>query len=198
MMEQNARDIVALLAPQLAGRTVALVGNAQSLSHEALGHDIDGCDLVVRLNSAPGCGQASHGSRTDWLASSMFPPGRRIRRINPGILLWMSPRHRVMAYAAYGWRVPLVIYPVGFWRTLCTTLGARPSTGAMAVDLLTRCGEYAELRLYGFDFFQSGSLSQRNLHSPPPHDFERERSFILDLLGTGNRMRLMRATVERG
>ena len=186
------------LRPRLAGRIVALVGNAKSLAGTALGRDIDACDLVVRLNAAPGCGGMGQGSRTDWLASSQFLAGSRLRALAPERLLWMSPKRRLLAVAAFGWRLPLLFYPRRWWHDLSAQLGgARPSTGLMTIDLLERVGGPAEIRLFGFDFFQTASLSARKLTAPPPHDFARERAHVLERIREGRRIRLMTSDALR-
>lgn len=182
------------LGPGLAGKTVALVGNARRLADGACGQAIDACDLVVRLNAAPHSAAISHGVRTSWLASSLMLPAARLRALRPQLLLWMSPRRRLLAAAAFGWRLPMNYYPKSWWRDLSAALGgARPSTGLMTIDLIHRIGGYAELRLFGFDFFQSGSLSTRGLAAPPPHDFAREQALVSGLLGKDGRIRLMGA-----
>jgi hypothetical protein len=181
-----------MLKPRLSGRTVALVGNAKSLSAQALGPAIDACDIVIRLNAAPQASPESHGRLTHWLAASSFLPSSRLTALNPGLLLWMSPRRRMLARLAYGWRWPMSFYPLSWWRDLSAALGGcRPSTGLMTIDLLRRLGGYRELNLFGFDFFQSGSLSTRALAAPPPHDFAREREHVLELLRGQHGLRLI-------
>ena len=191
--------IVEALGPGLARKTVALVGNARSLGDSACGQAIDACDIVVRLNAAPHCAAISHGVRTSWLASSLMLPAARLKALQPQRLLWMSPKRRILAAAVFGWRLPMTYYPAVWWRDLSAALGgARPSTGMMTIDLIHRIGGYAELRLFGFDFFQSGSLSTRGLAAPPPHDFAREQALVMGLLGTDRRIRLMGAAPATG
>jgi len=187
-------DVATRLGPALSGRTIALVGNARSLGETTCGAEIDGCDLVVRLNAAPMGAASSHGRRTGWLAASIFVPAARLRALQPRAMLWMSPKGRWRAAARYGWRGPLSFYPLPWWRELSTALGGnRPSTGLMTIDLLRRIGGFAELRLFGFDFFASGSLSVRKIGAPPPHDFARERQHVARLLETTSCIRLVRA-----
>ena len=187
-------DVMGRLGPALSGRTIALVGNARSLGETACGAEIDDCDLVVRLNAAPMGAASSHGRRTGWLAASIFVPGARLRALQPKAMLWMSPKGRWHAAARYGWRAPLSFYPLPWWRELSAALGGnRPSTGVMTIDLLRRIGGFAELRLFGFDFFASGSSSVRHIGAPPPHDFARERQHVVRLLETTSCIRLVAA-----
>jgi hypothetical protein len=185
-------SMTSTLARRVSGRSVALVGNARSLSTLSLGKEIDSCELVIRLNSAPNQKIGSHGARTSWIASSMLLSPRRLQALKPERLIWMSPRRRVLAIVAYGALLPMSFYPGEWWHMLAARLGgARPSTGAMVIDLIVRLGEFSELRLFGFDFFQSGSLSQRGLTSPPPHDFAREREYVSELLHSKPRITLV-------
>lgn len=180
------------LARCVAGKSIAVVGNAQSLSSLSLGSEIDSCGIVIRLNAAPVHTTRSHGERTSWLASSIPLSPRRLKALEPERLIWMSPRRRALAFAVYAWRLPMSFYPCEWWHVLAARLGgARPSTGAMVIDLIVRMGGFSELRLFGFDFFQSASLSQRGLSSPPPHDFARERQHVLELLRAEPRIKLV-------
>lgn len=191
MFRSGPDRIAAALAPRLSGRSVALVGNATSLGGQGLGPSIDACGLVLRINAAPRMRPESHGTRTDWLACSSFPPAGRVEALGADILLWMSPRLRLLAKFRLGWRLPLLFYPGAWWRELASALGSRPSTGIMAIDLLSRIGGFSELRLFGFDFFQSGSLSTRAIAAPPPHDFAAERAHVLKLMAQRPDIRLM-------
>ncbi|MFT4151988.1 MAG: glycosyltransferase family 29 protein, partial [Paracoccaceae bacterium] len=59
---------------QVAGRRVALVGNARSLAEGQRGAQIDAADLVIRINRAPMPSPQSHGTRTDILALATSIP----------------------------------------------------------------------------------------------------------------------------
>ena len=175
------------LTRRVSGRSVALVGNARSLSSLSLGQEIDSCELVIRLNAAPNQKIGSHGARTNWIASSTLLSPRCLRALKPERLIWMSPRRRALALVAYGSLLPMSFYPGEWWHMLAARLGgARPSTGAMVIDLIVRLGEFSELRLFGFDLFQSGSLSQRGLSS--------EREYVLQLLKSEPRINLVGGT----
>lgn len=192
-------EVTAHLGPAISGKSIALVGNARSLGETKCGPGIDSCDLVVRLNAAPMATVASHGKRTSWLAASIFVPAARLRALQPKAMLWMSPKGRWRAVARYGRRRPLSFYPLPWWRELSASLGGnRPSTGLMTIDLLHRIGGFGELRLFGFDFFASGSLSLRHIGAPPPHDFACERQHVERLLENSSRIRLRSAAAGEG
>src|SRR5690606_27484134 len=74
------------------GKTVALVGNARSLSHRTFGSYIDSHDVVIRLNWAPMSSASSHGSRTDVVATSVVFPRTHFNRLGTAMLWWMTPK----------------------------------------------------------------------------------------------------------
>jgi hypothetical protein len=171
---------------ELDGLDVALVGNARSLA--GAGPAIDGAGVVARLNAAPLPSAASHGTRTDWLALSVPVDARTLAARAPRRLLWMTPRRRRLP-----WRIAsdprFVLWPPA--PRLAAALGARPSTGLMAIDLLAR-SRAARVTLYGFDFFASRSLSGRRAARDVPHDFAAERGWVEALLGRDGRFSLWR------
>jgi hypothetical protein len=70
-------------------------------------------------------------------------------------------------------------YPPSWQDALIETLGHRPSTGAMAVDLLTRTIAQPEhLDLYGFDFFRTPDIAHGR-NRVVAHDPQAEEHYIL-------------------
>lgn len=173
---------------ELAGRRVALVGNARSLAAGAGGAAIDGADLVLRINAAPLPSSLSHGARTDWLLVSVPVEEGRLSALAPRRLVWMTPRRRRLHWRLAR-RPGFAVLPSAWAEALAARLGARPSTGAMAVDLLAR-SEVAAVRLHGFDFFASLSLSGRRGARDVPHDFAAERAWVEALLARDPRFSL--------
>ena len=160
----------------LAGKRVALVGNARSLAQQRHGQAIDAADLVVRINRAPMPAAASHGTRTDWLALAVRLPEADRLRLNPQRILWMSPKRKRL-----DWRSAhspgFYLHPLESYRALMDRLGAPPSTGIMAAELILRA-PCAALTLYGFDFFASRSLSGSRSIAQVPHDFAAEAAWM--------------------
>ena len=168
------------LMAELSGRRVALVGNARSLTERAEGAEIDGADLVVRINGAPMPSPMSHGTRTDWVAMSMGVDRATLAARAPRRAIWMpTTRKRLPWHVAT--HPGFVLNPQGRNAELRAMLGAPPTTGLMLIDLLARSG-MAETRLHGFDFFASASLSGRRTAKDVPHDFAAERAFVEALL----------------
>ncbi|WP_054301428.1 glycosyltransferase family 29 protein [Gemmobacter sp. LW-1] len=167
-----------LLAP-LVGKRIALVGNARALAQGDYGAEIDAADLVIRINAAPIPSARSHGTRTDWVGLAVRMPAARHRLLGQPRLLWMSPRlHRISWLVAS--QPGFFRYPRPRYDALRAKLGVGPTTGIMLIDLLAD-SDLAELRLYGFDFFASLSLSGPRTAADVGHNFAGEADFVADL-----------------
>ncbi len=173
----------------LAGRRVALVGNARALADGARGAEIDAHDVVIRINRAPMPAARSHGTRTDWLALAVRMDGPTLDRLNPRLVLWMSHKRKRLPWAAVQRRFRL--HPQAEIARLWRALGAQPTTGLMLIDLLSR-SQATQIDLYGFDFFASLSLSGRRTADRVPHDFAAEATFVDRLLLADDRFHLIR------
>ena len=198
LLARTLRDesaLAALSVPQAelldaaAGRDIALVGNARSLSGQGHGAAIDAAGLVVRINRAPMTAPESHGRRTDWLALAVRLPDPDRNRLHPGRILWMSPKRKRL-----DWRTAsspgFYLHPLADYRALMSELGAPPSTGIMAIALLLRANP-AGLSLYGFDFFASLSLSGSRNAAQVPHDFAAEAAWVRTRAATDPRLRIV-------
>jgi hypothetical protein len=173
----------------LAGKSVALVGNARALADASHGAEIEATDIVIRINRAPRPTAESHGTRTDWLALATSLSTRERADIAPGRILWMSHKRKRLPYriaAGDGF----YLHPLEDWRALGRQLGAPPSTGAMVIDLLARSGA-RRIGLYGFDFFASKSLSGRRGAEQVPHDFAAEAAWVRALAENDPRFTLI-------
>ncbi len=91
------------------------------------------------------------------------------------------------------WRVATTpgfyLHPLTDWAALRDRLGAPPTTGLMMIDLLA-ASEAAAIRLYGFDFFASLSLTGSRRADQVPHDFGAERGFVEELIARDPRVTL--------
>ena len=175
---------LAAVLNQLHGN-IALVGNAQSLSATAQGGAIDAADLVIRLNRAPMPDARSHGTRTDVLACATSLSATHLHQLNPKLLLWMSPKRKRLSWAMAtqkGFALP----PLDTYQRLKAHLNAPPTTGLMMIDLLAG-SPATKIKLYGFDFFASLSLSGRRTAAQVPHNFQAERAFVSALFARDQR-----------
>jgi len=174
-------------------QSIALVGSAQSLLTTSYGPDIDGHDIVIRINQGAFASLDAHstGLRTDYVFMTLtggtpWAKWSFIRRARGaarrGIVL-MSAKGRVVAgidLARF-----FLHYPAQWQDELIETLGHRPSTGAMAVDLLLRTvNEKNQVNLYGFDFFQTPDIAHGR-NNVVQHDAESERTYILGNIAPG-------------
>lgn len=164
------------LAKDVAGRDVALVGNARSLTKGDKGAAIDAAGLVVRINRAPMPATRTHGSRTDWLALATSISADDLTRIDATRILWMSPKRKRLPFAV-ATSPGFYLYPRTEHDRLKAKLGAPPTTGFMAIDLILSLNP-ATLTLYGFDFFASQSLTGSRTADQVPHDFAAEKASV--------------------
>ena len=69
---------------------------------------------------------------------------------------------------------------MAYWRAMRDRLGARPSVGAMTIDLVSRASP-RQVTVIGFDFNRSKTFYEtRTL--PSPHDFAAEERYVTDLI----------------
>lgn len=176
------------LAAAAEGQRIAVVGNARSLSDKSLGAEIDGHDIVLRINTAPMPGPDSHGRRTDWLATSIPVPPQRIAELAPQRVLWMTRKRKRLPYALVS-APGFYLNPKAPVDALAGRIGSAPSTGAMVLDLMRNLPCQA-VSVYGFDFFTSLSNSGRRTAAQVPHDFSAERDYAMELFDTDSRFTL--------
>lgn len=173
-----------------ANARVALVGSAQSLENSDFGPAIDAHDLVIRINQGAFANLQPHntGVRTDYLFMTLTGGTNSakwsfIRRgqkaAKEGVVL-MSSKGRTL------FRIDLtpffLHYPASWHEALIDKLGHRPSTGAMAVDLLTRTMSNPDnLDVYGFDFFKTPDIAHGR-NNVVAHDPGVEEDYIRRLI----------------
>ena len=174
--------------PWRRGR-VALVGNASSLRDTAYGEAIDSADCVVRINQGAfvPLDATSTGKRTDAVLITlngnaiekawMYAKCRRVAHT----VVAMSPKKRTVLGRDLATLIS--VYPQEWHQELHTTLGARPSTGAMAIDLLARTVETVDnIDVYGFDFWGSPT-TYTGIAQAAPHDPVAEENYVLGVVG---------------
>ena len=163
----------------IAGKTIAVVGNAQSLLAMRHGAAIDGHDVVLRMNRGLPEVPPAQGRRTDILAFATFQLVRDLHeRFRARRYVWMSPKGREDAAAA-GLPAATEFYDLGRWQAVHDRLGARPSVGAMVLDYLSALGP-AAVTVFGFDFKRT-----RTFYRPDDfvgcHDYRAEEAFCTAL-----------------
>lgn len=195
LIARSLRDEIALqslsvpqaaLLDDLAGKRIALIGNARALAHSEYGTEIDEADLVIRINRAPMPAATSHGTRSDWLALAVGLGAQDRARIAPRRMLWMSPKRKRLDWQT-ATSPGFYLHPLPDYQAMKDRLGAPPTTGAMMIDLIAR-SDMARLELYGFDFFASLSLSGRRRADQVPHDFSGESAWASQLMAADRRI----------
>ncbi len=169
---------------------VALVGNAQSLATARHGAEIDAADLILRINRAPMPAPLSHGTRTDVLCLATSLDAASLQRLNPGLILWLSPKRKRLPWAVAS-RRGFALPPLAGFQRLKALLGAPPTTGLMMIDLLSH-SPATRIDLFGFDFFASRSLTGRRSAAQVPHDFGAEQAYVTALMARDARFHLHR------
>jgi hypothetical protein len=177
LVEQRARRDLRELLDSLDGKSVAIVGNATSLLSSKHGALIDSHDVVVRMNMGFPIDPAAQGTRFDLWCFSNFratlqPPEGFVAPRS----VWMSPKYRDQT--DHG--IDCYFYPISDWQRLHDHLGARPSVGAMTIDLISR-SKPRQVTVIGFDFNRTKSFYE-NRESPPPHDFAAEERYVTDMI----------------
>lgn len=167
------------LISKLQGKSVSLVGGAQSILSSNNGELIDSSDIVIRMNRSFPKKSASQGRKTDLLTLSCS-----ISRLQywwnykkPPVM-WMSPKKDSLP----SWmtkNVQVEFYPETAWNALSLKLeGNRPSTGAMTFDFVTQHLRPKQLNIFGFDFKRSKTLFEKK-NKLGPHNWELEKQLAL-------------------
>lgn len=174
------------ITSELCGKSVAIVGNARSLSEQSFGPEIDACDVILRMHAAPLPAAESHGTRTSWLALGMPVAQEIIDARAPDRLLWMAKKRKRLR-ARFAQRHGFYLHPKEEWDRMAAALAAPPTTGIMLIDLVSG-SKASEIHLFGFDFFTSLSLSGRRTAAQVPHDFPAEKRFTEALIARDPRV----------
>jgi hypothetical protein len=177
IVDRRERRGLQPLLDSLAGKSVAIVGNATSLLSHQHGALIDGHDIVARMNMGFPIDPAAQGTRFDLWCFSNYRATRQVPEgFVPPPAVWMSPRFRDIP-ADVG---KCYFYPDSYWRRLRRLFGARPSVGVMTIDLVCHASP-RQVTVIGFDFNRTKSFYE-NRTEPSPHDFVAEARYVTDLV----------------
>lgn len=181
------------LNARFKGKRVAIIGNARALgevgAEKGYGAFIDASDIVIRLNSAPMPSFESHGRKTTMIAMSTPVAQTVLDQRVPEMVLWMTPKRKRLPRRLLALRDQFFLYPAASNAKLAKRLGGRPTTGAMAIDLVSQ-SDADKIDLFGFDFFSSLSLSGRREAHEVKHDFDSEAQYVHDLVKSDPRVTL--------
>lgn len=166
-------------------KTVAIVGNAESIFNKKdYGIDIDNHDIVIRINSGFIKNKLKQGNKTTIWASS-FPLKEKnvVEEFNPEFIFWITPKLSVKPNYSVDFHKKMFIFPKKKWIELYELLSeTRPTTGISIIYFITKYCNAKKISLYGFDFFETKSFYLDKIRLDTPHDFNKEKYFVENLL----------------
>ena len=179
----------------IKGKTVAIVGNAQSLLRQECGEMIDAHQVVIRMNF--GYVYAPHlnryvapkqlGQKTDIVTAG--------NAVNIVTEMHRFPNCKALVHMSGGNRNETVVkhsnkfylYPEDYWQELKNVLTARPSTGMMVFDMVEK-SKPSHVNVFGMDWkktrtYYNDGKNLRDLEHPSnpigPHNWANERKYII-------------------
>ncbi|MBH0237648.1 glycosyltransferase family 29 protein [Methylobrevis albus] len=162
-----------------AGKSVAIVGNAESLLTGNHGAEIEAHDLVLRMNRGVPTKPESQGSRTDVLVFAQFHTvAKFVNAFQARHLIWMSWFDQEGVDEGPALPEGIVFYDARRRSALMGRLKARPSVGAMVIDLVASSG-VKTATVFGFDFKRTNTYYRQKVHIGP-HDYDSEEQFCLE------------------
>jgi hypothetical protein len=166
----------AVLAKQTSGKSVAIVGNAESILATQQGTAIDSHDVVLRINRGFVRDPAAQGFRTDIVCLATKINLDEMRRHYPGATaIFVSPYRSNMADDMLAASGNLVCYPISAWQELSERIGGRrPSAGLMAVQIAHGLLAAHSVALFGFDW-KATKTFYRDVLRVGVHDWAAER-----------------------
>lgn len=162
-----------------ANKSVAIVGNAASLLTAAHGPEIEAHDLVLRMNRGVPANPEAQGTRTDVLAFAQFKiVAQYLKKFKASHLIWMSTVDRDEVGETLVIPEHVQFYDAARRAALIERIGARPSVGAMVLDLVSVSGAKSAT-IFGFDFKRTSTYYRQRAHIGP-HDYDQEELYCLE------------------
>lgn len=153
----------------IAGKRIAIVGNAKSLFDLKQGAQIDGFDFVIRFNrgfiTRPEC----QGTKTNLLLLACELTSNEIASYNA---TWVANRSRHYKNPVY-FTIPDIDRKI-----IRDKLDCQPSTGFMAIDLCLASGAKS-IDLFGFDFERTPTFYNPEGYQTQ-HDYPKEKQIVLE------------------
>ena len=153
----------------IAGKNIAIVGNAQSIFDKTNGQEIDQHDTIIRFNRGFIIKAESQGTRTDILI--MACPLTDEERLSFGALSYINRSKRIKS-GRY-------TFTNKFRAWLKTQIGAMPSSGLMAIQFC-RAAYAKNIDLYGFDFEETPTFYNPEGYVTK-HNYAKEKEIIKDM-----------------
>lgn len=163
------------IADEIKGKDVGVVGNAASLLHSKryFGRMIDSMDFVIRFNRGFIMDEDRQGHKTDMLCLAIEMPEADIDRFNAKYVVNRCTMKRNKTRAC-------THFNKGETDRMAKYLGAKPSTGFMAIDFCVRAGA-KHVWLFGFDWGDTPTYYNPADYKTP-HNYMLERATLESLL----------------
>jgi hypothetical protein len=171
-----------LLEDLVRGQRVALVGNAQSLSKQGKAEEIDGHDIVIRMNlGLPGLIEGI-GERTDiWATAKWWGGTAPLCRAAVFMKLTELGDRHWEQWSKVGPTFPMVRWPADLEAEVREFVGADPGTGIRMLYWLKRKSDPLTVSVYGMDCWETPS-NWSNRMNTPNHKPSLERAALEKLL----------------
>ena len=178
-------------APRLKDKSVAVVGNAQSLFEHDYGSLIDSHDIVLRFNKGFVTNPLKQGRQTDILSLAYGLSLQEIREhFGDAAVIWVTPLRELMAKDLLNNRHNVPCVPFSLWRELYVEMnGVRPSAGTITIKLLRTLFEPMKISLFGFDW-KATKTFYHDKDERGWHDWQSEMQLVRRWISEDSRLSL--------
>jgi hypothetical protein len=175
---------ISSIAEMFDNKSVAVIGNAESIFSYQFGNEIDNHDIVIRMNKGYIKDAKAQGSKTTiWAGSAPMSEIEIIEYFSPLTYMWMTPKISDMPKYSDEFLQKLFVHPKEIWDTLfCALNNTRPTTGMMVINFLLKYTNPNAVTLYGFDFFKTKSFYERKIRRNTPHNFVSEERLVYAMI----------------
>lgn len=164
------------------GKSIAVIGNAESLFSKKYGNLIDSHDIVCRINLGITVdSKETHGIKTDVFVFSRFSFVNNLglfdhKNLKTDKFMHMSDRGRDVI------RDSIFYYPLEMHSTLKEKLKLekkeKPSTGIMILDYISQATP-TNVSVFGFDWKETPTFYDKD-RVDEPHIYGREKQYCFD------------------
>jgi hypothetical protein len=154
---------------EVTGKSVAIVGNAQSIFDKQNGVEIDSHDIVIRFNKGFIVNPESQGTKTDIVLLACELTDEEKARYKARYYVNRSKRYKSGDYTL----------PRGIRGKLRDEIGAYPTTGYLAICMAIRY-HAKQIDLYGFDFEETPTFYNPQGYVTQ-HNYSKEKEIITSL-----------------
>lgn len=155
------------IKPEIKGKRIAVVGNAQSIFDKQNGEEIDKNDFIIRFNRGFVLKPECQGTRTDFLITAANLTDDEIRLFHPRYTANRSSNYHSNTDFTINNKERCI---------MASGIGAQPSTGFMAINICLTFGA-KEINLYGFDFEKTKSFPNPDGYVTQ-HNYSKEEEIL--------------------